>query len=90
MMVTKSPITRESTKEAVKPAARGMPERIWRTCGDLLVCFFHFAHKAVGAPCARHSLRPLMSEGKNSRQTSRAMRGEIAKPCFSHGRLFEM
>jgi hypothetical protein len=34
------------------------------TVVTMLVCFFTFAHKAAGAPSARHSLRPLFSEGE--------------------------
>jgi hypothetical protein len=56
-----SPVTGESTKEAVKTIARGMP-------GDSGVtvvtnaCAFYTTHAAAGAPSARHSLRPLLSE----------------------------
>jgi hypothetical protein len=45
----------------------------------MLVCFFTFAHKAAGAPSVRHSLRPLISEGRTARQNSGASRREIAK-----------
>ena len=57
-----SPVTGESTKETVKTIARGMPG----VSGVTVVtnsCAFYFAHEAAGASGARHSLRPLMSEG---------------------------
>jgi hypothetical protein len=44
----------------------------------MLVCSFYFACEATGASRARHSLRPLFSEGKTLKQNSREMRGEIA------------
>ena len=47
-----------------------------------LVCSFYFACEAAGASCARHSLRPLISEGRTSMQNSGAGRGEIAKSCL--------
>ncbi len=36
------------------------------TVVTMLVCSYHFAHKAAGASCARHSLRPLMFKGATS------------------------
>jgi hypothetical protein len=47
-MVARKPITRESAKEAVKTIVQEKPDRIWRTCGDLLVSFV-FRHEAAGA-----------------------------------------
>ena len=44
-------------------------------------CAFYFAHEAAGASSARHSLRPLISEGRTFRVKLACMRGEIAKPC---------
>jgi hypothetical protein len=41
-----------------------MPCDFRRTCGDLLVCFFHFAREAMGAAGTRHSLRPLFILGR--------------------------
>jgi hypothetical protein len=38
-----------------------------------------FARKAAGASGARHSLRPLISEGATFVKNSRELRGEIAK-----------
>jgi hypothetical protein len=45
-------------------------------------CAFYFAHEAAGAPGARHSLRPPIPEGRTTEQTSRGLRGEIAKLCL--------
>jgi hypothetical protein len=45
------------------------------------VCFF--THEAAGASRARHSLRPLNSRRRDVLgKTSRASRGEIARPCL--------
>jgi hypothetical protein len=43
---------------------------------------FNFAREAAGASSARYSLRPLISQGRNSKQNSRERRGEIAKLCL--------
>jgi hypothetical protein len=40
-----------------------MPGRSGVTVVTMLVCFFSFAREAAGASRARHSLRPLISEG---------------------------
>jgi hypothetical protein len=55
-----------------------MPGDSGVTVVTMLVCFFHFAHKAAGAASARHSLRPLNSESGRFWQNSRGLRGEIA------------
>jgi hypothetical protein len=55
----KKPITRESTKEAVKTIRAGKAGLFRRTCGDLLACFLFFARKAAGAQGIRLFLRPL-------------------------------
>src|SRR5258706_7776674 len=47
----------------------------------MLVGFF-FTHDDAGASSGRHSLRPLIFWGGNSKQNSRERRGEIAKPCL--------
>jgi hypothetical protein len=75
----KSPVTGESTKETVKTIAQGMPGDSGVTVVTMLVCFFYFAREAAGAAGARHSLRPLISESRTSKQTSRGICGEIAK-----------
>src|ERR1700731_5107876 len=56
-----------------------MPGESGVTVVTMLVCSFYFACEAAGASRARHSLRPLFSEGKTLKQNSREMRGEIAK-----------
>jgi hypothetical protein len=58
------PITGESTKETVKTIARGMSGETDVTVVTILVCFLHFAREAAGALGARHSLRPLISQGQ--------------------------
>jgi hypothetical protein len=45
-----------------------------------LVCYLHTAHEAAGASGARHSLRPLISEGGTFGPKLARTRGEIAKP----------
>jgi hypothetical protein len=42
-------------------------------------CAFCTPHAAAGASSARHSLRPLISEGRNVPIKLARMRGEIAK-----------
>ena len=48
-----------------KTIARGMPGDSGVTVVTTLVCLFYFACEAAGASSARHSLRPLKSEGGN-------------------------
>jgi len=61
-MVARKPGHQGERAISRKTIARGMP-------GDSGVtvvtnaCAFYTAHAAAGAPSARHSLRPLMSEG---------------------------
>ncbi len=74
-----SMVTEESTKEAVKTIARGMPGDSGVTVVTMLVCFFYFAREAAGASSARHSLRPL-----NWGQRIHAQLGRIApRDCGS-------
>jgi hypothetical protein len=47
--VTKRSWTPGRARISRKPLAQGRPDRFRRTCGDLLVCFFHFAREAAGA-----------------------------------------
>jgi hypothetical protein len=68
-----SPVTEESAEETVKTIARGMPVNR-RDRGDFACVLFHFAHKAAGAPGARHSLRPLIERAARLRQNSRGAR----------------
>jgi hypothetical protein len=41
-----------------------MPGETGVTVVRMLVCFFYFAREAAGAASARHSLRPLISQGQ--------------------------
>src|SRR6476469_6984831 len=73
-----SPVAGESTKEAVKTTARGMPG----VSGVTVVTnarVFYTTRAAAGASGARHSLRPLISESGTNGKTSRQTGGEIAK-----------
>src|ERR1700681_4085040 len=62
-----------------KTIARGMPGDSGVTVVTTLVCFLIFAREAAGAPSARHSLRPLISESGTLLLKLARMRGEIAK-----------
>jgi len=71
-------VTGESTKETVKTIAQGMPG----VSGVTVVtnsCAFYFAHEAAGASCARHSLCPLISEGRTCEAKLGRLRREIAR-----------
>ena len=56
-----------------------------RTCSDYARLLFHFANEAAGAACARHSLRPLFSEG-HRRCTTRAQNAP-REECFTSSSL---
>jgi hypothetical protein len=83
MTVARKPGHRGEHEAAVKTIARGMPG-----CSGVTVVtnarVYYTPRAAAGASSARHSLRPLNSEGRNQEQNSRGLRGEIAKL-----RLFE-
>jgi hypothetical protein len=59
MTVANKPGHRGERDISRKTIARGMPGDAGVTVVIMLVCFFHFAREAAGAPSARHSLRPL-------------------------------
>jgi len=59
----------KSAKETVKTIARGMPGVSGVTVVTNSRVFS--TREAAGASVARHSLRPLMEEGKNCAKTSR-------------------
>jgi hypothetical protein len=69
--VSNKPGHREEHEGNRKTIARGMPGRSGVTVVTMLVCLFYFACEAAGASSARHSLRPLISEGGKFRQNSR-------------------
>jgi hypothetical protein len=83
------PIAGESTKETVKTIARGMPGDFRCDRGDYARVLFYFAREAAGAASARHSLRPLSSEGRTFMAKLARMCGEIAKPWLWTTLLFE-
>jgi hypothetical protein len=80
--VSNKPGHRGEREVSRKTIARGMPGVSGVTVVTTLVCFVFITHEAAGASSARHSLRPLISEGGKFRQNSRGTRGEIAKPCL--------
>jgi hypothetical protein len=60
-----------------------MPGETGVTVVTTLVCLFIFAREAAGASRARHSLRPLISRGRDVKGKARAdLRGEIAELCL--------
>src|SRR5258708_10139742 len=76
-----SPVTGESAKETVKTIAQGMPG----DSGEPVVTnarVYYTPRAAAGASGARHSLRPLLSEGQKFGQTSGAWRRENAGICL--------
>jgi hypothetical protein len=60
--VARKPITGESTKEAVKTVAQGMPGCLGAPVVNYSYAFF-IACEAAGVTNTRHSLRPLLFEG---------------------------
>src|SRR6266702_7813620 len=62
-MVATKPVTKESTKEAVKPLrgeGRSVSAEPVCSCAHFLV---HIAHETAGAARTRSALRPLWGEG---------------------------
>jgi hypothetical protein len=78
MTVAKEPGHRGEHEATVKTIARGMPG-----CSGVTVVtnarVYYTTRAAAGASSARHSLRPLISEGRRFLQDSRKTCGEIAK-----------
>src|SRR6202158_1685318 len=72
-----SPVTGESTKEAVKTIACGNAGCSGATVVTTLVCYLHIAREAAGAAGHPHSPRPLL--GENFIHDSGASRRGIAK-----------
>src|SRR6266404_7558495 len=62
--VSKKPGHRGEREVSRKTIARGVPGDFRCDRGDYARVLFHFAREAAGASCARHSLRPLTSEGR--------------------------
>jgi hypothetical protein len=70
-----------SAKETVKTIAQGMPG----DSGEPVVTnarVYYTPRAAAGASGARHSLRPLITEGGMFPAKLARMRGEIAKLCL--------
>ena len=73
-----------------KAIAQGMSDVLRFTCMLMRALFVHVAHEIAGAARIRHSLRPLISGGReNNLQTSGAMRREIASVRLAYIWLFE-
>src|SRR5712664_1270012 len=63
MTVSNKPGHRGEREVSRKTIARGMPGDFRCDRGDYARVLFSFAREAAGASSARHSLRPLISEG---------------------------
>ena len=61
--VSNKPGHRGEREVSRKTIARGMPGETGVTVVSTLVCLFFITHEAAGASSARHSLRPLISQG---------------------------
>jgi hypothetical protein len=59
-----SPVLRGEYGAAVQPSCRECRSDFGVPVVTMLVCFSHFANEAMGAACTRHSLRPLLIEGR--------------------------
>jgi hypothetical protein len=66
-----------------------MPGDFRRDRGDYARVLFYFAREAAGAMGARHSLRPLISEGGRLSAKLGHTRREIAEACVDVALLFE-
>jgi hypothetical protein len=80
MTVTRRIRRRGEHEISRKTIARGMPGDFRCDRGDYArVLNLLFAREAAGALGTRHSLHPLFSKGRTSRQKLAWIRGEIAK-----------
>jgi hypothetical protein len=68
----------ETTKETVKTIRAGNAGMFRRTCGDLLVCFFHLHARLRVRLSTRHSLRPLFSGRTILQNPDVSRRGKVA------------
>src|SRR5579872_799199 len=77
-----SPITREITKQPLKPPRRES-RIVWRTCGDELMCFL-FSHMRLRvSQIARLSLRPhLLGRAMAATRANSAARALAAAQLF--------
>src|SRR5258707_8217359 len=81
--VSNKPGHRGEREVSRKTIARGMPGVSGVTVVTMLVCFVYFAREAAGALGARHSLRPLISQGERLRHNSGISCREIADPYLN-------
>ena len=78
MTETTSPVSGESTKEAVKTIARGMPDETGVTVVTNSRVLF-LTREAAGASSARHSLRPLFWGERFYAQLGRIARARMRR-----------
>jgi len=76
-----SPVPRGEHGAADKPSCRECRSEFGLPSVTTLVCFFSFASEAAGAASARHSLRPLPSEGQRRDITRAKTRRGNAGAC---------
>src|SRR5712672_4656264 len=88
--VSNKPGHRGEREVSRKTIARGMPGETGVTVVTTLVCLFYFACEAAGASSARHSLRPLISEGGTYLANLARIARRDREAVSAHGGLFEM
>src|SRR5258707_2536737 len=88
--VSNKPGHRGEREVSRKTIARGMPGVSGVTVVTMLVCLFYFACEAAGASSARHSLRPLISEGGTFLANLARKPRRDRETVSVHAGLFEM
>src|SRR5258708_116854 len=88
--VSNKPGHRGEREVSRKTIARGMPGRSGVTVVTMLVCFVYFAREAAGALGARHSLRPLISRGREIQVNLARKARRDREAVFVNALLFEM
>ena len=83
MTVSNKPGHRGEHEVSRKTIARGMPGDFRCDRGDYARVLFYVAREAAGASSARHSLRPLISQGERLRHNSGISCREIADPYLN-------
>ncbi len=89
--VSNKPGHRGEREVSRKTIARGMPGDFRCDRGDYarVLCFIS-AREAAGASSARHSLRPLISQGQDFKANLARKPRRDREAVFVHGGLFEM
>src|SRR6476660_2515718 len=88
--VSSKPGQREEREISRKTIARGMPGDFRCDRGDYARVLFYFACEAAGALSARHSLRPLISEGRELQANLARKPRRDREAMFIGALLFEM